>query len=84
MSSKTKAKSTICTRCALNCKISAAPVPYFIGVIRKYLPTIANETVTEYKINNKTKQVPLLDSKADAIKYGKKIAKLCKIPQNMR
>ena len=83
--SKTKITTPIiCNRCALQCKIDAVPVPYFIGVVRKYIPTIANEAITEYTVNNKKKQVPLLDSKSNAIKYGQRIAKSCEIPQKSR
>lgn len=82
--SKQQTKPLICTRCALHCKIDAVPAPYFIGVIRKYIPTIANEAITEYTANNKTKQVPLLDSKSKAIQYGQKIAKSCEIPSKTR
>ncbi len=83
MISKTKTP-IICNRCPLHCKIDAVPAPYFVGVIRKYIPTIANEAITEYESENKTKHVPLLDTKEKAIKYGKKIARLCKIPQKTR
>lgn len=70
---------TECNGCEFNCKIDAALAPGNVGAIQRYYPTIGGETYHTYTQNKKTKAVPFLGTRAGAIQYGIKIAKLCSL-----
>ena len=74
----------VCNGCDFQCKINAIPAQGGFGVMQRYVPTIANEVYYTYQQNNKTKETPFLKSKAEAIKYGLKIAKCCTFNKKKR
>ncbi len=83
MSNKIKTPVT-CTRCDFKCKIDAVLASSSFGILQRYYPTLAGETQYTYIQNNKTKEVPILKSKAEAIKFGLKIAKICPFGEKKR